>query len=112
MISSCMKRLALERYQKDSVVVRGHVLHLLSLLSALAMTALLDDDVSGTTSTPLITYTMNQFFPHVDPDSYSADVRKDWDLSRHKSIAALRGILGMLKAIYYTRPVVRRQRLA
>lgn len=50
--------------------------HLLSLLSAVALSTL-RNDLEGAES-PLTTFTPGAPWPHVDPDSYGADVRKGW----------------------------------
>jgi nucleoid-associated protein YgaU len=53
--------------------------HLLSLLSAVALSTLRNDLEEA--ESPLIAFTPGAPWPHADPDNYSADVRKGW--SRH-----------------------------
>jgi hypothetical protein len=53
--------------------------HLLSLLSAVAMSTLRNDLENA--ESPLIEFVPNEPWPHVDPDKYSADVRKEWTQS-------------------------------
>jgi hypothetical protein len=53
--------------------------HLLSLLSAVAMSTLRNDLENA--ESPLIEFVPNEPWPHVDPDAYSADVRKEWTRS-------------------------------
>ena len=50
--------------------------HLLSLLSAVAFSTLRNDLEQA--DTPLTTFIPGAPWPHVDPDAYGADVRKDW----------------------------------
>lgn len=54
--------------------------HLLSLLSAVAMSTL-RNDLEGAES-PLSTFTPNASWPCEDPDAYNADVRKGWTRSK------------------------------
>ena len=54
--------------------------HLLSLLSAVAMSTL-RNDLEGAES-PLATFTPNAPWPCEDPDAYNADVRRGWTQSR------------------------------
>jgi len=65
--------------------------HLLSLLSAVAFSTLRNDLEQA--DSPLIPFTTNAPWPHVDPDSYEADVRKDW-ATNHYSITVVRYICG------------------
>lgn len=66
--------------------------HLISLLSAVAMSTLRNDlEEAGS---PLIAFTPGAPFPHVDPDEYGADVRKDWDVSRYAIVSVVRFMLG------------------
>jgi predicted membrane chloride channel (bestrophin family) len=66
--------------------------HLLSLLSAVAMSTLRNDlEEAGS---PLMVFTPGAPFPHVDPDEYGADVRKDWNVSRYAIVSAMRFMLG------------------
>lgn len=65
--------------------------HLLSLLSAVAFSTLRNDLEQA--DSPLIPFTANAPWPHVDPDSYEADVRKDWATSNY-TITVLRYIFG------------------
>lgn len=55
--------------------------HLLSLLSAVAMSTL-RNDLEGAES-PLSTFTPNAPWPREDPDAYDADVRRGWSQSRY-----------------------------
>ena len=68
------------------------VAHLLSLLSAVAFSTLRNDLEQA--DSPLITFIPNAPWPHVDPDAYTADVRKDWDTTEHRSITVIRYITG------------------
>lgn len=53
--------------------------HLLSLLSAVALSTLRNDLEKA--ESPLIAFTPGAPWPHVDPDDYGADVRSDWEES-------------------------------
>jgi hypothetical protein len=66
--------------------------HLLSLLSAVAFSTLRNDLEQA--DSPLITFVPNAPWPHVDPDAYTADVRKDWDTTEHRTITVIRYITG------------------
>ena len=66
--------------------------HLLSLLSAVAMSTLRNDLEEA--DSPLISFTPGAPWPHVDPDSYEADVRKDWAKTTHKSWTVLSYLFG------------------
>lgn len=70
--------------------------HLLSLLSAVAMSTLRNDIEAA--ESPLATFAPNAPWPHVDPDAYSADVRKDWARSTHRSWTLLRYLLGISRS--------------
>jgi predicted membrane chloride channel (bestrophin family) len=66
--------------------------HLLSLLSAVAFSTLRNDLEQATS--PLITFTAGAPWPHVDPDAYTADVRKDWANTGHRTVTVIRYISG------------------
>jgi hypothetical protein len=66
--------------------------HLLSLLSAVAFSTLRNDLEQA--ESPLITFVPGAPWPHVDPDAYTADVRKGWDNTDHRSITIVRYISG------------------
>jgi predicted membrane chloride channel (bestrophin family) len=66
--------------------------HLLSLLSACAMSTLRNDLEQA--ESPLCTFKPGKPWPHVDPDDYSADVRKDWTMSTHRSWTILKYLFG------------------
>lgn len=66
--------------------------HLLSLLSAVAMSTL-RNDLEGAES-PLATFTPGSPWPCEDPDSYDADVRKGWTRSSHQVSTILQYLLG------------------
>jgi hypothetical protein len=66
--------------------------HLLSLLSAVAFSTLRNDLEQA--DSPLITFTPGAPWPHVDPDAYGADVRKEWVESRHRSFMILKYLFG------------------
>lgn len=66
--------------------------HLLSLLSAVAMSTLRNDLEEA--DSPLITFTPGAPWPHVDPDAYGADIRKGWSRSSHKSFTVLSYLFG------------------
>jgi predicted membrane chloride channel (bestrophin family) len=66
--------------------------HLLSLLSACAMSTLRNDLEQA--ESPLTTFKPGQPWPHVDPDDYSADVRKDWTMSTHRTWTVLKYLFG------------------
>ena len=70
--------------------------HLLSLLSAVAMSTLRNDIEEA--ESPLATFEPGVPWPHVDPDAYSADVRKDWARSTHRSWTVLRYLLGISRS--------------
>lgn len=65
--------------------------HLLSLLSAVAFSTLRNDLEQA--DSPLIPFTPNAPWPHVDPDSYGADTRKDWK-TNHYAVTAMRYVCG------------------
>lgn len=66
--------------------------HLLSLLSAVAFSTLRNDLEQA--ASPLITFVPGAPWPHVDPDAYTADVRKDWDTTEHRFVTVIRYISG------------------
>jgi predicted membrane chloride channel (bestrophin family) len=67
--------------------------HLLSLLSAVSMSTLRNDlEQAGS---PLISFIPGVPWPHVDPDDYGADVRRDWETSTYRSYAIIRYLLGI-----------------
>lgn len=55
------------------------IAHLLSLLSAVALSTLRNDLEDA--ESPLIEFFPNEPWPHVDPDDYLADVRQEWEAS-------------------------------
>ena len=67
--------------------------HLLSLLSAVALSTLRNDLAEA--ESPLIEFTPGAPFPHADPDAYSADVRKGWDKSGSRGYTILRYLFGV-----------------
>ena len=69
--------------------------HLLSLLSAVAFSTLRNDVEYA--DSPLITFDPREPFPHVDPDDYKADVRRDWT-DTHRSVQVLRYLLGISRS--------------
>eukprot|EP00980_Cylindrotheca_fusiformis_P000959 scaffold260_cov115-Cylindrotheca_fusiformis.AAC.4 len=69
------------------------VAHLLSLLSAVAMSTLRNDIENA--ESPLIEFIPDQPWPHVDPDDYQADVRKEWTRSTHRGYTVLRYLFGV-----------------
>lgn len=66
--------------------------HLLSLLSAVSFSTLRND--LEQIGTPLTVFYPGAAWPHVDPDSYHADVRKDWSRSTHRSWTILQYLAG------------------
>lgn len=66
--------------------------HLLSLLSAVAMSTL-RNDLEGAES-PLSTFKPGAPWPHVDPDDYGADLRKDWTMSTHRTWTVVKYLFG------------------
>ena len=70
--------------------------HLLSLLSAVAMSTLRNDLEEA--ESPLATFVPGVPWPHVDPDKYAADVRKDWYRSTHRSWTIIRYLLGISRS--------------
>jgi hypothetical protein len=78
-------------YDKPPLFLQ-EIAHLLSLLSAVAFSTLRNDLEQA--DSPLITFVPNAPWPHVDPDAYTADVRKDWDTTEHRTIAVIRYISG------------------
>lgn len=69
------------------------VVHLLSLLSAVASSTLRND--SEYAEATLTTFTAGQPFPHADPDAFTSDIRKDWDISKHKSVTSVHYLFGL-----------------
>ena len=67
--------------------------HLLSLLSAVAMSTLRNDLEEA--DAPLVAFVPGQPWPHVDPDAYSADVRRDWARTTHRSWTVLSYLFGL-----------------
>ena len=72
---------------KDEPLFLEEVAHLISLLSAVALSTLRNDLEQA--DSPLITFKPGQPFPHVDPDEYGADVRQGWTTSSHRSWTTL-----------------------
>lgn len=69
--------------------------HLLSLLSAVALSTLRNDLEYA--DSPLSTFYPGQPFPHVDPDNYNADVRKGWKNER-RFMTLLMYLLGLSRS--------------
>jgi hypothetical protein len=67
--------------------------HLLSLLSAVAFASLRNDMEEA--DSPLITFDPREPLPHVDPDDYKADVRKEFSGSRSRTTQIIRYLLGI-----------------
>lgn len=67
--------------------------HLLSLLSAVAMSTLRNDLENA--ESPLIEFVPGQPWPHVDPDDYMADIRKNWTQSTHPMYTVFRYMFGL-----------------
>jgi hypothetical protein len=67
--------------------------HLLSLLSAVAMSTLRNDLEEA--ESPLIEFRPGEPFPHADPDAYSADVRKGWAKHGSELWSPVRFLLGL-----------------
>ena len=70
--------------------------HLLSLLSAVALSTLRNDLERA--ESPLTTFQPGEPWPHVDPDSYKADVRKEWELSTHRTYEIFRYLFGITRS--------------
>lgn len=66
--------------------------HLLSLLSAVAMSTLRNDLENA--ESPLVPFVPGANFPCVDPDGITADIREDWEFSHHERCATLGYLLG------------------
>lgn len=66
--------------------------HLLSLLSAVAMSTL-RNDLEGAES-PLATFVPGDPWPCVDPDSYNAEVRKDWTQTKTRMFTVMQYLFG------------------
>jgi len=62
-------------------------------MSAVAMSTLRNDLEEA--ESPLIEFLPNAPWPHGDPDSYSADVRKGWSRSSHSWVTVVRYLLGV-----------------
>jgi hypothetical protein len=71
--------------------------HLLSLMSAVAFSTLRNDLEQA--YSPLITFTPGAPFPHVDPDAYTADVRRDWTTTNSRPLIILRYISGWSRTV-------------
>eukprot|EP00540_Astrosyne_radiata_P010208 CAMPEP_0116829674 /NCGR_PEP_ID=MMETSP0418-20121206/4345_1 /TAXON_ID=1158023 /ORGANISM="Astrosyne radiata, Strain 13vi08-1A" /LENGTH=429 /DNA_ID=CAMNT_0004458705 /DNA_START=126 /DNA_END=1415 /DNA_ORIENTATION=+ len=69
--------------------------HLMSLLSAVALSTLRNDLEFA--ESPLATFEKSAPWPHVDPDAYSADVRKDWTKTSHRSFTVFRYLFGLTR---------------
>jgi predicted membrane chloride channel (bestrophin family) len=66
--------------------------HLLSLMSAVAFSTLRND--LEQVESPLATFLPGSPWPCVDPDEYSADIRKDWTQTDNRSITVMRFLFG------------------
>lgn len=66
--------------------------HLLSLLSAVAMSTL-RNDLEGAES-PISTFVPGAPWPCEDPDALTADVRRDWTQTKHRVWTVLRYLFG------------------
>lgn len=84
--------------QGDAPLFLEEAAHLLSLLSAVALSTLRND--LDEADSPLITFVPGQPFPHVDPDAYNADVRKEWDQTTHRSVTILKYFFGFSRSAY------------
>ena len=67
--------------------------HLLSLISAVAMSTLRNDMEEA--ESPLIEFVPGKPWPHVDPDAYSADIRKGWSRSARPWKTLIRYLCGV-----------------
>lgn len=67
--------------------------HLLSLLSAVALSTLRNDKEDA--DSPLKMFVPGAPWPHVDPDDYGADIRKNWDTTKLRAYAIGRYLCGM-----------------
>lgn len=67
--------------------------HILSLLSAVALSTLRNDLEEA--ESPLAEFRPNAPWPHVDPDMYQGDIRKGWYQSEHRTYTVLRYLLGL-----------------
>lgn len=101
--ADCNKRDAFKRVTSKPVLNNGmdsehaslflqEVAHLLSLLSAVAFSTLRNDLEQA--ETPLATFEPSAPWPCVDPDDYTADVRKDWAKSKHNYFVLTRYLFG------------------
>lgn len=70
--------------------------HLLSLLSAVAFSTLRNDLEQA--DSPLTTFIPGIPWPNVDPDSYGADIRKDWAHSSHQSLTVFKYLFGLTRS--------------
>ena len=70
--------------------------HLLSLLSAVAFSTLRNDLEQA--DSPLTTFIPGIPWPNVDPDSYGADIRRDWSHSTHQSVTILKYLFGLTRS--------------
>lgn len=84
--------------KKPSLFLQEAV-HLISLLSAVASTTLRNDFEYAEAT--LITFTPGQSLPHADPDAFSSDVRRDWDISQHKSLTIIHYLFGLSRSRKY-----------
>ena len=69
------------------------VAHLLSLLSAVAMSTLRNDLEEA--ESPLIEFTPGAPWPHVDPDAYASGVRKGWERHGNPAFTIVRYLFGV-----------------
>lgn len=67
--------------------------HLLSLMSAVALSTLRNDLEEA--ESPLAEFRPNAPWPLVDPDAYHSDIRKEWERSEHHSYTVLRYLCGL-----------------
>ena len=70
--------------------------HLLSLLSAVALSTLRND--LDQAESPLATFVPGAAWPCVDPDAYDADIRKDWDHTKYRTVTVLRYLFGRTRS--------------
>jgi hypothetical protein len=66
--------------------------HLLSLLSAVAFSTLRNDLEQA--ESPLATFVPGSAWPCVDPDEYSADIRKDWTRTESRCFTVMWYLIG------------------
>jgi hypothetical protein len=86
------KKMEDEQGNKQASLFLQETAHLLSLLSAVAMSTL-RNDLEGAES-PLTTFVPGAAWPCVDPDAVNADVRRDWTLSKGRIFTVLRYLFG------------------